>query len=265
MQETYKPFICANDALDKPARLRRMMGEDGYLFVKQIAPREKLLKLRKDVLKLCADAGWTNPATPPADARWNGQGPFTEGEPVYMAVYKQMVHLQSFKDVPEDPELMQLMGKIIDGPVLLHQRKIGRITFPSNVTQTTGAHQDFHYIRGTTETYTMWMPVGNCPSELGGLAVLRGSHRAGHIEHVNFSMKKYATSGLAEDQWPQGDGIEWHAGDFQLGDVLIFHSHTIHKALPNLTKDQLRISIDNRYQPENDEIEPGSMKTHYEL
>jgi ectoine hydroxylase-related dioxygenase (phytanoyl-CoA dioxygenase family) len=265
MEENYKSFVCASDALEKPAQLRRMMREDGYLFLKQVAPREKLLRLRKDVLQLCADAGWVNMNASAAEAKWNGSGPFTEGEPPYMAVYKQMVHLESFKAVPEDSALKQLMSSIIDGPALLHQRKIGRITFPSNVMQTTGAHQDFHYIRGTPETYTMWLPVGDCPRELGGLAVLRGSHRAGHIEHVNFSMKKYATSGLTEEQWPQGEGIEWHTGDFQMGDALIFHSYTIHKAMPNLTKDQLRISIDNRYQPENEEFEPGSMKTHYDL
>lgn len=265
MEETYKPFICANSALENPARLRELMAENGYLFVKQIGPQEKLRKLRADVLNLCAEAGWIDRDGDLTNPRWNGAGPFTEGEPPYMAVYKQIVHLQSFKDVPEDGALKELMDKVIGGEALLHQRKIGRITFPSNVTQTTGAHQDFHYIRGTPQTYTVWMPVGDCPRELGGLAVMRGSHRAGHIEHVNFSMKKYATSGLTEDQWPRGDGIEWHAGDFALGDALIFHSYTIHKALPNLTKDQLRISIDNRYQPKQDEFEPGSMKTHYDL
>ncbi|MDA1330836.1 MAG: phytanoyl-CoA dioxygenase family protein [Chloroflexi bacterium] len=265
MEEHDKMFICANDLLADPARLRQMMHENGYLFLKQVAPHQKLLKLREDVLTLCAEAGWVNMDPSSGDARWNGSGPFTEGESEYMAVYRRIIHLESFKAVPEDAALKQVMSIIVGGPVLLHQRKIGRVTFPSNVAQTVAAHQDFHYIRGTPETYTMWLPAGDCPRELGGLAVLRGSHLAGHIEHTNFSMKKYASSGLTEQQWPQGEGFEWHAGDFQLGDALIFHSYCIHKALPNLTKDQLRISIDNRYQPANEKFEPGSMETHYNL
>jgi hypothetical protein len=33
-----------------------------------------------------------------------------------------------------------------------------------------------------------------------------------------------------------------------MGDALIFPSLTVHQALPNLTQDRLRVSLDNRYQ-----------------
>ena len=33
-----------------------------------------------------------------------------------------------------------------------------------------------------------------------------------------------------------------------MGDALIFHSLTLHQALPNVTEDRLRVSLDNRYQ-----------------
>jgi ectoine hydroxylase-related dioxygenase (phytanoyl-CoA dioxygenase family) len=201
------------------------------------------------------------------EGKWSGAGPFTEGDKEYMAVYRKVIHMESFAAVPADEGLMKLMELVIGGPegggVLLHNRKIGRINFPKNIVQTTAAHQDFHYIRGTSATYTMWMPVGDCPVNLGGLVVLKGSHRQGYLEHGVFNVKKYAGHGLGEEKWPRGEGIEWQAGDFQLGDAIIFHSHTIHKAMPNLTDDRLRISIDNRYQKAGDAIEPGSMGTHY--
>jgi ectoine hydroxylase-related dioxygenase (phytanoyl-CoA dioxygenase family) len=139
------------------------------------------------------------------------------------------------------------------------------VTLSICVSQTTAAHQDFQYIRGTPETYTIWSPIGDCPGELGGLAVLRGSHRAGFIEHKLFEAKKYAGHGLSDEVLPSGEGIEWHSGDFQAGDVLLFHSHTIHKARPNLTKDRLRISTDNRYQRVGEAIAPVSQGTHYGL
>ena len=263
--EKYSPFVDSTALVSDPPTLRARLNQDGYLFLRGAGPKHKLLTLRRDMLQLCREAGWLDPAAPLMAGKWSGLGPFTEGEQPYMDVYKKVLYLKSFRDAPEDPRLMDLMSKVLDAPALLHQRKIGRITFPKNVVQTTAAHQDFHYIRGTSETYTVWMPVGDCPVELGGLAVLKGSHLAGFLEHGRFSVKKYAADGLGPEKCPTGPGIEWQAGDFALGDLILFHSHTIHKALPNLTSDLIRLSIDNRYQREGDKIEKGSMETHYNL
>jgi ectoine hydroxylase-related dioxygenase (phytanoyl-CoA dioxygenase family) len=262
MQIKLQPFVVSNEAIEEPQRLRAQMAEDGYLFLKSVAPREAVLRLRRDVLALCRTVGWIAPSAGELEARWSGAGPFTEGEQPYMDVYKQVLHLDSFKALPEEPALVAIMEKVIGGPVLTHRRKIGRITFPNNTAQTTGSHQDFFYIRGSAETYTMWMPLGDCPIELGCLAVLDGSHKRGFIEHETVPGKKYAGFGLPDER-VSGNG--WHASDFELGDVLIFHSHTVHKALPNLTTDEIRLSVDNRYQRQGTAIEPSSMGTHYDL
>ena len=39
----------------------------------------------------------------------------------------------------------------------------------------------------------------------------------------------------------------WHTTNYEVGDTLIFPALTVHKALPNLTEDRLRVSLDNRY------------------
>jgi ectoine hydroxylase-related dioxygenase (phytanoyl-CoA dioxygenase family) len=222
------------------------------------------MELRRAMLEICAAAGWIDGSDRMSE-RWSGAGPFTEGDPQYMAVYKQIINHPLFIAWPERREFIETIGKIVDGPVLAHRLRIGRVTFPNNVQQTTAAHQDFQYIRGSAQTYTVWTPIGDCPIELGALAVLRGSHRAGFIEHQNFKEKKYAGQGLPDKALPAGEGIEWHAGDFAAGDALIFHSHTIHKAMPNLTKDRLRLSTDNRYQAAGDHIADISTKSHYGL
>jgi ectoine hydroxylase-related dioxygenase (phytanoyl-CoA dioxygenase family) len=257
-----KPFLVSDAAVNDPPRLREIMRDHGYLFLKNIAPHEPILRLRRDILALCRQVGWLASSDDDLSARWSGAGPFTEGDQAYMDLYKQVVHLNSFKALPDDPALVELMSKVVKGPALVHRRKIGRITFPNNAAQTTGAHQDFFYIRGTPETFTMWMPLGDCPLHLGGLAVLKGSHKEGFIDHVTVPGKKYAGFGLPDERLPQVQH-EWHASDFALGDVLIFHSHTVHEALPNLTGDTLRLSVDNRYQLDGSAIEPSSMDTHY--
>jgi hypothetical protein len=253
------PFLVSNDLLDDPPALRRRMEEQGYLFFRGIGPREKILAARRDVIALCQSAGWCD-----AEARWSGAGPFTEGDPQYMEIYKRVIKLPSFLSVAEDADVMRLVGKIIDAPPLLHRLRIGRITFPKNVQQTTAAHQDHWYIRGTEQTYTIWTPLGDCPMALGGLAILPGSHRTGFIEHRFHPEKKYAGHGLGEDQIPAADG-KWVSGDFALGDFVMFHSLTIHRALPNLTPDRLRLSTDDRYQSEGDAIAEISKQTHYNL
>ncbi|MBZ0291829.1 MAG: phytanoyl-CoA dioxygenase family protein [Anaerolineae bacterium] len=261
---TDKPFLISNDALQDPTQLRQRMTEHGYVFLKGVAPKDDLLNLRRDILALCADAGWLDPSRDLMDGIWGGIGPYTEGNPEYMAVYRHVIHLDSFKALPEHPALTGIMRHLTGDPLLVHRRKIGRMTFPQNTKQTIQAHQDWYYIRGTTETYTMWMPLGDCSMELGGLAVLNGSHKAGFIDHRRLPEVNVAYA-LESDQWPQAEGVEWHASDFELGDVLIFHSYTIHRALPNRTENLLRLSIDNRYQREGSDIEPGSLGTHYDL
>ena len=57
----------------------------------------------------------------------------------------------------------------------------------------------------------------------------------------------------------------WHTTNFKAGDALFFHSYTIHKALPNLSANQLRISTDNRYQLSQDVIDPEALLPHFQL
>ena len=238
------------------------MDEEGYLFFRGIGPKDKITAARRDVLSICADAGWVRRDDLMA-AKWTGIGPFTEGDRQYMDVYKQVLKLATFLAVPEDSAFLNIIGKIVEGEPMLHRLRIARLTFPNNVAQTTAAHQDHWYIRGTPATYTIWTPLGDCPRTLGGLAVLPGSHRNGFIEHRLAPGKKYAGHGLQEEQFPESR--PWVAGDFAIGDFLIFHSYTIHKALPNLTGNELRLSTDNRYQRQGEAIADISTKTHYNL
>lgn len=45
--------------------------------------------------------------------------------------------------------------------------------------------------------------------------------------------------------------------------MLIFHSMTVHKALPNVTEERLRLSVDYRYQPASEPIVETFLKPQY--
>jgi len=252
----YMPFI-VSDPASEAAELRAQMDEYGYLFFRALVPTEVVLQVRHDVMEMLS--GWL-------DTRYDimegiaapGIEPKTEGQREYAAVYRQVLQLPRFHDFPLQPTLMAIADKLLDGEVMVHPRRIGRITFPGSIKNTTPAHQDYFYIRGSVETYSCWTPLGACPIVLGGLAVLPGSHRQGFIEHNVSHPGAVGGRGVPVDE----ASALWHTGDFGVGDALFFRSYTIHKALPNLTPDRLRISTDNRYQVSADAIDPSALHPH---
>jgi Phytanoyl-CoA dioxygenase (PhyH) len=89
--------------------------------------------------------------------------------------------------------------------------------------------------------------LGDCPRELGGLAVWPGSRHRGVIDHG--FVPGVGGLGIRTDRIPD---VRWYSTDYRIGDVLIFHSLTVHGALSNRTADRLRISADFRYQRAGD-------------
>jgi ectoine hydroxylase-related dioxygenase (phytanoyl-CoA dioxygenase family) len=258
---SYEPFV-ESDLHASDEELRAAMQEQGYLFFRGIVPVEDVLAVRRDIVTLCADAGWIDRAHDVMDAVVApGIEPQTEGKPDYMAVYRQVLRLPRFHDFPNHPALMAIAHKLLGPEVLVHPRRIGRITFPNYTVATTPAHQDHFYIRGSVDTYSAWAPLGDCPASLGGLAVWPGSHHQGFIEHSVSHAGAVGGKGVPVDE----QQATWHTTDFLAGDALFFHAYTIHKALPNLSGDRLRISTDNRYQRPTEAIDPGALRPHYDL
>lgn len=254
------PFI-ESDADASTQELSAAMEEYGYLFFRGLVPEDVVLEVRRAVLELCREAGWLDPNRDLMDAIVAPeQKPLKEGFPEYTPVYRKVLKTPSFHDFPTQDALQRVAEKILGGEVLVHPRRIGRITFPNFLEAATPPHQDHHYIRGAVETYSCWTPLGECPLELGGLAVWPGSHRRGFTEHTVKSTG-VGGAGVPVDE----NEAVWHSSDFGIGDALFFHSYTVHKALPNLTKDRLRLSTDNRYQRPKDDIAPGSLKPHMNL
>jgi ectoine hydroxylase-related dioxygenase (phytanoyl-CoA dioxygenase family) len=238
------------------------MAEQGYLFLPGLVPADAVLDVRRAVLEHCAAAGWLDPERDLMDAvAAPGHEPLTEGMPEYNAVYRKVLRTPLFHDFPLQSALLDAAGALLEGEVLVHPRRIGRITFPNHVVATTPAHQDHFYIRGAVETYSCWIPLGSCPIELGALAVWPGSQERGFIDHSEHIKGAVGGRGVPVDE----SEAQWHVSDFNIGDTLFFHSYTIHKAMPNLTSDRLRISTDNRYQRTHESIDPAALVPHLGL
>ena len=265
--EQIHPFVESNPR-SRAATLRAAMAERGYVFVRGVVPQDIVLNVRRQILELQRDTGWIDDQ---AHDLMDGfvrddATPTMEGKPDYMVVYRPVLKLPDFHNLPAHPALMRVAAKLLDHPQpLVHPRRIGRMSFPNYVQATTPPHQDHFYIRGAVETYSCWMPLGEVPPELGGLAVWPGSHRLGFVEHSAQFAGAVGGRGVHPDELARPDAPEWHSATFRPGDALFFHAFTVHKALPNLSGNRMRLSTDNRYQRPNDPIEPGALRPHFDL
>ena len=242
MSVDLKEFRASNDILGDAGALRRRVDEEGYLFFRRLIEPQVIRDIRSRAFEVFREAGWLSSDAPLADGIANTSHTCVEGDAEYWPVYNNLQKLESWHRLALSPAIMSVMENIFDEPVMAHFWKVGRIMFPQNTTFMTPAHQDWMFNQGTTETYTCWMPIGDCPRELGGLTILPGTHKKGLYEYY----PAYGTGGITVHQ----DDMRghWLTTDFEAGDALVFHSLNLHRSLPNLTPDRLRFSADFRYQ-----------------
>jgi ectoine hydroxylase-related dioxygenase (phytanoyl-CoA dioxygenase family) len=105
---------------------------------------------------------------------------------------------------------------------------------------------------GDPECFTVWIPIHDCPAEVGPLRILQGSHRYGYQAHDDANLH------VPEIPTGQAIGGDWVGGQINAGDVLIFHSLTVHAAAPNLSN-LLRISLDCRFQDYRRAFNPANL------
>jgi len=262
MTEGLAEFKVSNDARNDEQELRRRMDEDGYLFLRGLLNPDRLLAVRSDIMRVVQD--WLVPGTDPMDGIANVSRRCTEGDADYHAVYREVQKLESFHRIPHDPELLAVVERIMDADPIPVPGHKARIWFPQFTDHTTPMHQDFVHYQGSLKAITCWAPVGDCPTELGPLAVLPGSQTVKKVLKHKFSL---GAGGMIADvdgsreKFPILD-TGWLTADFVVGDVLFFPALTVHKALPNETEDLLRVSLDNRYQRDGDNISAHMLQTH---
>jgi len=260
MTELLKELRVSNDAMNNPEELRHRISEEGYLFFKKLQAPDKLRALRREMLTTMQEGGWLVAGTDPMDGIADISTQCTEGDAEYTNVYHEVYKLEAFHRSGHWPEVVDMVQKIIGSAVLPHPQKIARLWFPKYTAHTTPIHQDFVHFQGNFQTYTCWAPVGDCPIELGGLALLPGSHKINQVMEHHFSLG--AGSLCVNTDELSG---EWHSTNYEIGDTLIFLALTVHKALPNLTEDRLRVSLDNRYQAVDDPIAEHMLEPHLNI
>jgi hypothetical protein len=190
-----------------------------------------------------------------AAAAARGGPPAAPLDTQFLSFYRPIFCLESVHALGHSPELLEVMRQLANGSVLVHPRCIVRVVHPRIDAFRTKPHQDYRSTGGTRRTFTAWIPLSDCPPSLGGLQVVPGTHRLGLLP---VSYVPGALGGVVSQDFDDA----WAGGDYAAGDVLVFHSLLVHRALPN-GSDEVRLSVDFRYQAEGLPIHPGCFSISY--
>ena len=145
---------------------------------------------------------------------------------------------------------MQVVREVLGDTAFPHPLAILRLIFPGNLPVTTPPHQDFPNNQGSKNLTAAWIPLTDCPCSAGP---------AGSTEWLTqvwgYALQHHLGAGnRAAKLDPCMDQLEWHGGDFELGDILLFSALTVHSATHNLDPTAMRISVDFRYQVEGEPL-----------
>ena len=231
---------------DDEGGLRQQIEKDGFGLFRGLIPVEPILEMRRTILELFQRRGWLLEGSELMDGIIDpciNEVECYASNGVDKQAYQDLYRIEEFHRLPHHPAIVGLFAKLFGEPVFVHPRHIARLMAPHRDAPPTPAHQDFIYVQGSESTYTCWFPLGDCPRELGGLTILSGTHKREILKVRDADGAGHRTVVLDDCE------ESWVEGDLQVGDAIIFHSKTVHRSLPNLTENRIRLSVDFRYQP----------------
>jgi ectoine hydroxylase-related dioxygenase (phytanoyl-CoA dioxygenase family) len=235
-----------------PQALKSQMGSKGYVLIRELIPRDAIEAILSDVANVLSAAGWLRPNASPLQRKPADGASFGDPDPAFKRVYQNVFNLESFHALPHHPALRLPMEMLVGSQILVHPKPIGRLIFPNCERLVVHAHQDYEFMKGDPEFYTIWIPLHDCTQLEGPLAILEGSHRFGIQEHQRDNLH------VPEIPMDTALGDGWVSGQVNAGDVLMFHGLTIHAATPN-SSDRMRLSLDCRFQDAKRAVHPSNL------
>jgi hypothetical protein len=229
---TETEFRDSRELLGDWEALRERIAEDGYVFMRGLLDPDMIEAVGRVGLAHVQRAGWTRPFGDPVTAA--PQLPIRSirmRDATSDTGYRRIITDPGFNAIPFVTPMAELMAQILGPKGFCYPVKLPRLVYPTSlVPRQPGnyVHKDY---RAVQDMITCWVPMGEVPRSMGGLALLPGSHDSARVE--------------ARPLLSLEDG--WVTTDYELGDVLVFHCMTTHAALPN-SEGRMRFSAEYRWQ-----------------
>jgi ectoine hydroxylase-related dioxygenase (phytanoyl-CoA dioxygenase family) len=210
------------------------------VFCRALVPRALIDALRGHALTVAVELGWLDSAAPADAARGvTGVRLGAYDDPRWIAFLQRVLPHPTFAAVRTAPGVIDVLTAILGAPPVPDAGDLCRVVSSDDPDHTTVAHQDRFYLPDGAPRWSVWVPLGACPLALGPLAVLPGSHRRGLLPHAGETAWRRAVD-VADD-------AAWAALDLEHGDAIFFSWLTVHRALPNVSGRELRLSATFRY------------------
>lgn len=256
---TPEPMYEANELLGNSSALRSRLATDGYLFLRDIVSVEHLQVLRDQITGILAELGWIEGGEERMKARAICR-PRREGQPKFFHAHDRIIKLEALHSLAHESNLATVMRQALGDSAFPHPLSIVRLVFPDSPELATPPHQDFPNNQGTPNLTAAWIPLGDCSIDDGSLAILEGSHKYGVLPlkfHLGAGNRRAVLSEEIQT-------CRWVGADFKAGDIVLFPSLTVHKAMENYNTETMRLSVDFRYQLEGEALTEGCLKPHFE-
>lgn len=203
----------------EPAWLQTARAE-GVVLLRRLLPRRPLQALRRAVHEAAERESLVD-----RHGRWiDGRAQALHGLPRWLALQQSLALLPAYQALVHAPQLVQRVSRLIGRPAQGGQGSVCRIAAPEHWVPATPPHCDASYLRQPDDVWSAWLPLTDCPVQGGVLAVAAGSHHS-------------------------AEPGPWAAAAMKPGDVLLLSARTLHRACPNLSPQQPRLSVDLRFGP----------------
>ena len=232
-----EPFVISS-VEEGQAELQARFQVLGYLFFKRYVASDSCDQMLDALLAQSGGQVALDPATglPALEGR-----PFVEADPDWDVIYPRIQSLEAFHAFFHTKPMLDLMQLVSGSEVFVYPMKMARISTPGKIGHETPPHQDAYSHHAGPTMAGIWVALHSIKAPMGRVKVLPGSHKGG----VRKVFTAEGVGGVQCEIYP--DETCWHVADSDPGDVLIFHSGTVHKAEPNTTERTVRMSVDTRF------------------
>lgn len=234
---SYAPFA-VSDPGDKRVVLGQRFARDGYLYFPRALPGDLTAPVLEGMLGVLAPGiEWDEKTQTPV---LQGE-PFFESDPLWDALYPKIQALESLHTLFHTEALQRLMRIVAGDEVFVYPMKMARIAAPRKLGFETPPHQDAYSHHAGPSMAGVWVGLHAVEAAMGRLTILQGSHRRG-VRPV------HAARGVGGVQCEiYADETRWQVSNVNAGDVIIFHSRTVHRAQANTDARRVRLSVDTRF------------------
>lgn len=253
-------------------KLHEIYAEQGYIWFKGILDRAEILAFRRHYFTQFQTCGLLAKGSDPVEGLYSG-GPVDRA--CASQLLNEAVRWPAYEALCKTPRLWQFYTSFLEAEPHLLQRRLIRHNVPGEK-NCTAAHYDLIYLRaGTNRLCSSWIPLGDCPPQMGGLVYLEGSDALGRKVEAEFSAKNAElpfaerisayNKNMRKGGWISANlpemaekfNTRWLAANYEAGDMVMHSPYMLHAAtVNNDAHGRIRLSTDIRFQRLKDQVDP---------